>query len=112
VPPELRRLALRKAWTSNPGIANFRGFADYDWDYNAPGYGSLLPVDDIRRLCDAVVGRLGEPGDGEESRPAGEAAPGDAPVPAPAPEEAPAALEVAAATPRPAERPLPGTSKT
>jgi hypothetical protein len=56
VPEELRRQALRKAWTSDPRIAGFRGFADYDWDYNEPGYGQLLPIDDIRRLCEAVLG--------------------------------------------------------
>ncbi len=55
VPAELRREALRKAWTSDPVIAGFRGFAEYDWDYNAPGYGALLPTDDIARLLDAVL---------------------------------------------------------
>ena len=55
VPAELRRQALRKAWSSDPVIAGFRGFAEYDWDYNAPGYGALLPSDDIARLLDAVL---------------------------------------------------------
>jgi Protein of unknown function (DUF3306) len=55
VPEELRRLALRRAWVTDPRIAGFRGFADYDWDCNAPGYGQLLPVDDIKRLCDALL---------------------------------------------------------
>ncbi|HYD29581.1 MAG TPA: DUF3306 domain-containing protein, partial [Azospirillaceae bacterium] len=44
VPAELKRLALRKAWASDPVIANFRGLAEYDWDFNAPGYGQLLPA--------------------------------------------------------------------
>jgi hypothetical protein len=56
VPEELQRLALRKAWTSDPKIAAFRGFAEYDWDCNAPGYGQLLACDDVRRLCDALLG--------------------------------------------------------
>ncbi len=56
VPEELRCMALRKAWASDPAIAGFRGFAEYDWDCNAPGYGQLLPIDDIQRLCDAVFG--------------------------------------------------------
>ena len=56
VPEELHRLALRKAWTSNTTIASFRGFGEYDWDCNAPGYGQLLPTDDIVRLCRAVLG--------------------------------------------------------
>lgn len=55
VPAELRRQALRKAWASDPAIAAFRGFAEYDWDYNAPGYGALRPTDDIARLLDAIL---------------------------------------------------------
>ncbi len=54
VPQELRRLALRKAWTSDPVIAGFRGFAEYDWDCNAPGYGRLLPTDRIADLLDRI----------------------------------------------------------
>ncbi len=56
VPAELTRLALRKAWVSDPKIADFRGFAEYDWDCNAPGYGQLRPTDNIRDLLDAVFG--------------------------------------------------------
>jgi hypothetical protein len=56
VPEELQRLALRKAWASDPAIAAFRGFAEYDWDCNAPGYGQLLACDDVRRLCNALLG--------------------------------------------------------
>ncbi|WP_109447272.1 DUF3306 domain-containing protein [Azospirillum sp. TSH64] len=55
VPADLRREALRRAWTSDPVIAGFRGFAEYDWDYNAPGYGALRPTDDIARLLNAVL---------------------------------------------------------
>jgi hypothetical protein len=56
VPEELQRLALRKAWASDPKIAAFRGFAEYDWDCNAPGYGQLLACDDVKRLCNALLG--------------------------------------------------------
>ncbi|WP_455185770.1 DUF3306 domain-containing protein [Azospirillum palustre] len=55
VPADLRREALRRAWASDPVIAGFRGFAEYDWDYNAPGYGALRPTDDIARLLNAVL---------------------------------------------------------
>ncbi|WP_353860103.1 DUF3306 domain-containing protein [Azospirillum formosense] len=55
VPQELKRLALRKAWTSDPVIAGFRGFAEYDWDCNAPGYGKLLPTDRIADLLDRIA---------------------------------------------------------
>ena len=56
VPAELTRLALRKAWVSDPKIADFRGFAEYDWDCNAPGYGQLRATDNVRELLDAVFG--------------------------------------------------------
>lgn len=55
VPADLRREALRRAWVSDPVIVGFRGFAEYDWDYNAPGYGALRPTDDIARLLNAVL---------------------------------------------------------
>jgi hypothetical protein len=55
VPEELKRLALRKAWASDPAIAGFRGLCEYDWDCNAPGYGALLPVDDVAKLCRSVL---------------------------------------------------------
>lgn len=54
VPEELRRLAMRRAWVTDPKISGFRGFGEYDWDFNAPGYGRLLATDDIGRLLDAV----------------------------------------------------------
>jgi hypothetical protein len=91
VPEELQRLALRRAWATDPRIAAFRGFAEYDWDCNAAGYGALLPVDDIARLCDAVL-RPPEP-------PAGTA---------PEPELEPERTDVAAAAePTPAGAPWP-----
>jgi hypothetical protein len=80
VPEELRRLALRKAWATNPQIANFRGFADYDWDCNAPGYGQLLPIDDVKRLCDAVLRPTAKQGNDVNvaDAPAAESEPGPA----------------------------------
>ncbi|WP_448207430.1 DUF3306 domain-containing protein [Azospirillum sp. sgz302134] len=56
VPQELRLMALRKAWVSDPVIANFRGFAEYDWDCNAPGYAQLLPTDKILDMVESIVG--------------------------------------------------------
>jgi len=55
VPQELRLMALRKAWVSDPVISNFRGFAEYDWDFNAPGYGRLLPTDRILDMVENIV---------------------------------------------------------
>ena len=37
VPAELRRLALRRLWRSNPVFANLDGLNDYDEDYSALG---------------------------------------------------------------------------
>ncbi len=58
VPTSLRTAALRKLWTSDPDILNYRTLADYDWDFNAPGYGSLLPMDDVKRLVDLAIGEM------------------------------------------------------
>lgn len=55
VPRALRTAALRKLWLSDPAIRNYKTLADYDWDFNAPGYGALLPTDDIRTLVDAIL---------------------------------------------------------
>lgn len=56
VPVEVARLALRRAWVSDPAIAGFRGFAEYDWDFNAPGYGALRATDKVADLLNAVFG--------------------------------------------------------
>lgn len=73
VPAEVARLALRKAWVSDPKIADFRGFAEYDWDCNAPGYGALRPTDNIAELLDAVFGDT--PPEPPEAVPVAEAPP-------------------------------------
>jgi len=69
VPEEVKRLALRKAWISDPKIAEFRGFGEYDWDFNAPGYGQLLPTDDVRKLVEAVFRDTPDPPPADESEP-------------------------------------------
>ncbi|MEK0083509.1 DUF3306 domain-containing protein [Benzoatithermus flavus] len=69
VPEELQRLALRKAWTTDPVISGFRGFAEYDWDCNAPGYGALLPADDVVKLCRSVLNALEEKQEPTEEEP-------------------------------------------
>jgi len=50
VPAALRQAALRKAWATDPVISTFIEVADYDWDFNAPGYGALLPTDSAAKL--------------------------------------------------------------
>lgn len=94
VPEALRCAALRKAWASDPAIANFRGFAEYDWDCNAPGYGALLPTDNIQQLLSRILR------DDPEEQPELVAEAGDEPADAgtaverpPAPEPVPVAAE-------------------
>lgn len=67
VPEAWKLAALRRAWSADPAIRDFKGLADYDLDYNtpgaAPGYGPLTESDDVK----AMVRRIfGEP-DPEES---------------------------------------------
>jgi hypothetical protein len=47
--------ALGIAWASDPAIANFRGMAEYAWDFNAPGYGELGPADDAAEWLGQIV---------------------------------------------------------
>jgi hypothetical protein len=54
VPFQLQLQGLRKAWVTDPRISEFRGMADYDWDFNAPGYGKLLSTDDAARWMQAL----------------------------------------------------------
>ena len=48
--------ALRVAWEADPAIASFRGMAEYDWDFNAAGYGRLAATDNVAALLDRVMG--------------------------------------------------------
>ncbi len=55
VPAKLQQMALQRAWSSDAAIAEFRGMAEYAWDFNAPQYGQLWAVDDIAKLIQAVT---------------------------------------------------------
>jgi len=57
VPLELTKAALRQAWRSDPVISTFKEMADYDWDFNAPGYGALLPTDDVQAMLGRIIDR-------------------------------------------------------
>lgn len=61
VPAALRRAALRRIWTVDPKIKGFREVADYDWDFNAPGYGAISPTDDARQAAERLLARLRRP---------------------------------------------------
>jgi uncharacterized protein DUF3306 len=53
VPAELTRAALRRAWTTDPGIRDFIGLSENAWDFTKggpTGFGPLLPIDDVKKL--------------------------------------------------------------
>ena len=54
VPSALRLAALRRAWSADPAICNFRGLQESDWDFNYPdgilGFGELGPEVDTRSM--------------------------------------------------------------
>lgn len=61
VPKAMKLAALRKAWVSDPAIAGFQNLNDYDWDFNAPGYGQLLPTDDVQKILRRLFRDMGPP---------------------------------------------------
>jgi len=97
VPKALRLAALRKAWVTDPAITGYKTLADYDWDFNAPGYGKLLPTDDPKKLVDALFRHL-QQREGEAEAETGEVAEAPAePVLVPVP------VQIEASVPEPAE---------
>lgn len=54
VPPALRAAALRKLWLVEPSVVNYQPLVEYNWDFTAPGYGELLPGDDIAKYVRTV----------------------------------------------------------
>lgn len=61
IPLELRRAALRRAWTTDPAIRDFVGLAENAWDFNdpnaIPGFGSLdLLQAEVSRIVEPIVG--------------------------------------------------------
>ena len=61
VPEQLKRAALRRAWTADPAIRDFVGLAENAWDFTAPdsmpGFGPMLPGDDIARMVAQIFGK-------------------------------------------------------
>ncbi|MGE0752678.1 MAG: DUF3306 domain-containing protein [Variibacter sp.] len=59
VPLELRRAALRRAWSTDPAIRDFIGLSENSWDFNAPetiaGFGTLKP-EDVKKLLAQAIG--------------------------------------------------------
>jgi hypothetical protein len=62
VPTELAHAALRRVWTADPGIRDFKGLAEYDWDFTAPGsmfgFGELDSGTDVKQMLADVFGEL------------------------------------------------------
>lgn len=60
VPAALRHAALRRAWTSDPAIRDFRGLQENDWDFNAPdgvpGFGTFKSEEEIKALAQRIFG--------------------------------------------------------
>jgi len=60
VPPELRNAALRRAWSVDPTIRDFRGLQENDWNFNdpngIPGFGPLSSEVDVSKMASALFG--------------------------------------------------------
>ena len=60
VPSPLRLAALRRAWLADPAIRDFKGMAEYDWDFTAPGsmpgFGEMDPGTDVQKMLTEMFG--------------------------------------------------------
>jgi hypothetical protein len=60
VPDELRLAALRRAWSADPAIRDFKGLAENDWDFTKPnsiiGFGEMDPGVDIKKMLEGIFG--------------------------------------------------------
>jgi hypothetical protein len=60
VPTELRHAALRRAWSLDPAIRDFRGLQENDWDFNdptgVPGFGPLPADFDVKQMVAQLFG--------------------------------------------------------
>ena len=60
VPSELRHAALRRAWSTDPAIRDFKGLQENDWNFNdpngIPGFGELSPHTDVKKMLGQLFG--------------------------------------------------------
>jgi len=60
VPQELRLAALRRAWTVDPAIRDFKGPQENDWNFNdpnsIPGFGEVGPEVDVKGMVAKILG--------------------------------------------------------
>ncbi|KAB1070827.1 DUF3306 domain-containing protein [Methylobacterium planeticum] len=67
VPRVLRNAALRRMWSLDPSIRDYVSEArEYAYDWNVPGgvpgYGPLLPSDDVQGMLERIIGGVTKPG--------------------------------------------------
>ena len=59
VPADLKREALRRAWSADPGIRDFIGLSENSWDFNDPtamaGFGPIEPSEVARLMAQFVL---------------------------------------------------------
>ena len=55
VPETLRKAALRKLWVTEPSVLNYVPLVEYAWHNNEPGFGPLLPTDDVEKLLKHII---------------------------------------------------------
>ena len=61
VPDTMRKAALRKLWVTEPSVVNYRPLVEYAWHNNEPGFGPLLPTDNVQAMLDRIFGGTPEP---------------------------------------------------
>lgn len=85
VPDTMRKAALRKLWVTEPSVVNYRPLVEYAWHNNEPGFGPLLPTDNVQDMLERIFGGTPEaPKQPEETGDTAEAGAADTPaLPAP-----------------------------
>jgi hypothetical protein len=65
VPNDLKLAALRRAWSADPAIRDFKGLAENDLDFNDPngimGFGKLDPGTDVKKMLAQLFGETPRP---------------------------------------------------
>jgi hypothetical protein len=60
VPKPLQLAALRRTWTTDPAIRDFKGLVENHWDFESPnsvpGFGPLGPEIDIDQMIARIIG--------------------------------------------------------
>jgi len=61
VPDAMRKAALRKLWVTEPSVVNYRPLVEYAWHDNEPGFGPLLPTDNVEEMLKRIFGGSPDP---------------------------------------------------